>query len=329
MAGVDRRASSRFAAKSPFDVFLSANECMFLDGGLATALELHGHVLNDALWSARLLAEAPEAIARVHHEYLQAGADCIITASYQASIAGFLSAGYSHHQARELLRSAARVAVRSRDDFYGTCNSEVARPRPLVAASIGPFGAYRADGSEYTGRYGVGAQVLAEFHRERFALLAESEADVIAIETLPCALECNVLLDLLSQHPGRHAWFSFSCRDDKVINDGTAIEAVAKRVAAHPQVVAIGVNCTAPQYTSRLIERLKTVSDRPIIVYPNSGEKYNATHRCWSGEPDPVEFAERAVEWFAAGAQMIGGCCRTGAEHVRLVRAALSREVQA
>ncbi|MFQ5350419.1 MAG: homocysteine S-methyltransferase, partial [Thermoanaerobaculia bacterium] len=215
-----------------------------LDGGLATELEARGHDIGDELWSARLLLDDPESIRRLHLDYLEAGADCIVSASYQASVEGFVPRGLSEAEAEATLRRAVELARAARDEFWRSAGHRTDRSRPLVAASVGPYGAFLADGSEYTGDYGLDADGLARFHRRRLEILAGCGADLLACETIPSAVEAGVLADLLAELPACHAWISFSCRDGERLRDGTEIARIAARLADSPRVVAVGVNCT-------------------------------------------------------------------------------------
>ncbi len=300
---------------------LAAGEVLVLDGGLATELERRGLVLDELLWSASVLAERPEAILAVHADAVDAGADIVTTATYQASFDGFAGAGLPAVEARRLFRSAVTLARRA--------GERRAEPLPLVAASIGPYGAALADGSEYRGRYGVSRRELRRFHEERWRLLAEATG-LIACETLPDLDEILVLAELLESTPRVRAWFSFSCRDTTTLADGTGLDEVARRLSGCPRLLAIGVNCVPPAGVLEQIEALRSGAPRaPIVVYPNSGERYDAATGGWSADggegastgPEPVaEFRARVRGWISAGARIVGGCCRTGPRHVRAVR---------
>ncbi|MBK9055931.1 MAG: homocysteine S-methyltransferase [Chloroflexi bacterium] len=309
---------------NPLTPFLVGQGFLLLDGGLATELEKQGHDLNDPLWSARLLLENPEAIQQVHQDYLQAGADCLLTASYQATVVGFQQRGLSREQSVALMRRSVELALGVRDVFWADEVNRVGRPRPQIAASIGPYGAYLANGAEYTGDYDLDETGLLTFHRERWHILAESGADLLACETIPSAIEARALARLAQETPDTPVWVSFSCRNGEQINDGTLLAAAAAPLLDLPQVVALGVNCTAPSHIARLITHLKAVTDKPIVVYPNSGETYDAGQRCWSGISSAAEFAAASQTWFSAGASLIGGCCRTGPEHIRQMRQRLT-----
>ena len=315
-------------AQSPLAPFLERNGVFILDGGLATELEAQGHQLSDGLWSARLLHDAPEAIQQVHTDYLSAGADCIITASYQASIPGFLQHGYSQTQAVHLLRKSVELAVTSRDMFWTKPQHHPGRLRPLVAASIGPYGAYLADGSEYTGNYGLTEDELVAFHRRRWQLLAATDADLLACETIPSAVEARALARLLEETPQRFAWMSFSCRDEQHISDGTLLTKAITPFVDNPQMVALGINCTPPQYVLPLIAVIRRATIKPIIVYPNSGEIYEAKTKQWGAPPESTDFATASQTWHQAGAALIGGCCRTTPTHIAQLSAVHTQGIQ-
>lgn len=290
-----------------------------LDGGLATELEQYGYQLNDSLWSARLLADFPQAIQQVHRDYLRAGADCLITASYQATIQGFMGRGFSREQAIHLLQLAVQLAVEVRDEFWFGAGSDPGRSKPLVAISIGPYGAYLANGAEYSGDYDLDEAGLVAFHRQRWHLLAATEGDLLACETVPSFAEARAFTHLMAETPTMPVWISFSCRDEAHINDGTPLAVCAEWVAQAPQVVAVGVNCTAPRFIPGLIAQLCRVTDKPIVVYPNSGEQYDSEQHCWTGLASPTDFGEQSLAWYQAGARLIGGCCRTRPEHIHQI----------
>jgi homocysteine S-methyltransferase len=303
---------------NPVTPFLEANDALILDGGLATELEKRGRNLDDDLWSARLLLDNPAAIQQVHLDYFWAGADCGTSASYQATLAGLQARGLATLQAIDLLRRSVELVQAAREQFWQEYDG--GRLYPLVAASIGPYGAALADGSEYTGDYDLGEDALFEWHRQRWHVLARSGADLMACETIPSYNEACVLLRLLRETPGTWAWFSFSCRDEAHISDGTPIDQCARLLDDQPQVVAVGVNCTPPRYITGLIGAITAVSTKPVVIYPNSGERYDPQMNQWYGLSNAAEFGTFSREWRKAGAALIGGCCRTGPEHIRQIR---------
>ena len=307
----------------PLEAFLQGGGHLVLDGGLATELERSGFDLAHPLWSARLLRERPEAITAVHRAYLDAGADCITTASYQATTLGFQRDGATAAEAAGLLRRSVELALEARDAFCAASGERAGRPRPLVAASIGPYGAFRADGSEYTGAYDLDLEGLLDFHGERMRLLLGAGPDLLACETIPSAVEARALARLLAELGEARAWVSFSCRDGSRLCDGSPFVDAVRTVTAVAQVAALGVNCTAPSHVLELLRAAAAVTDKPLVAYPNSGETYDGTARAWRGPSDARDWGEHARAWRAAGARLVGGCCRTGPDHVRAVRAAL------
>lgn len=300
---------------------------MLLDGALASELERRGCDLNDPLWSARVLIENPALIAEVHRDYYAAGADCATTASYQASVAGFMRRGLSQAQALELIANSVAIARRARDEFWSTVADKTARPYPLVAASVGPYGACLADGSEYRGDYRdarggqLGEKALMDVHRQRLATLVAAGPDLLACETIPCLAEALAIAKLLREFPAMPAWISFSARDGAHVSSGEPIVDCARALDDFAQIVAIGVNCTAPQHIERLIGELRKGTGKPIVVYPNSGEHYDATHKTWSGTGAGVSFSADAARWQACGATIVGGCCRTSPADIRAIAA--------
>jgi homocysteine S-methyltransferase len=279
--------------------------------------------LNDDLWSAKILLEDPTGFRRAYSDFLSAGADCITTGTYQASIQGFEARGLTHHQAVELLDRAVGLAVESRDAFWSDADNPDQRLRPLVAASVGPYGAYRADGSEYTGEYALSDDELLEFHEERWRILADSSADLLACETIPSLREGEVLLELLRRTPDRWAWMSFACRDGAHLSDGTPLKEAARTCGAVPRVAAVGVNCTPPENISELISVIRNATEKPIIVYPNAGGRYDAERKSWEDDPPRQDWAALVLEWRVLGATLLGGCCRVGAKDISIMRSSL------
>ena len=259
---------------------------LFLDGGLATELEAQGHDLSSALWSARLLTDDPASIVAAHLAYFEAGAQVAITASYQAPL--------------ELIGSSVRLARQARD-HHG-------RPERWIAGSVGPYGASRADGSEYHGHYGLSVADLRVWHRPRIEQLAEAGADLLALETVPCLAEVEALLAEVAG-TGLPAWLSITCAGDRTRAGEPAGEAFAMARDVD-EVLAVGVNCTDPRDATGLVRAAATASGKPVVIYPNSGESWNAVERRWIGEP--AFRVEDVQQWVDDGARLIGGCCRVG-----------------
>jgi homocysteine S-methyltransferase len=278
-----------------------------LDGGLATELEARGFNLSDRLWSARLLLSAPDAIEDAHLAYFRAGARLATTASYQASVEGFAGAGLDRAGAVRLIGLSVQLANAARDRY----RAESGDDGPLlVAGSVGPYGAMLADGSEYRGDYDPGARVLADFHWPRIEALVEAGADLLAFETIPTVREAQVLVGLLDEVPIT-AWLSYSCRDGRSTSAGEPIEdAVA--VGAHPQIRAVGVNCTAPRHLPALLGAARTATDLPLIAYPNGGERWDPVSRRWLADNGGAYDPAAVASWAVLGATWLGGCCGTG-----------------
>ncbi|KZV23931.1 homocysteine S-methyltransferase 2 [Dorcoceras hygrometricum] len=318
------------------------NQCggyAVIDGGLATELERHGADLRDPLWSAKCLISSPHLIKRVHLDYLEAGANILISASYQATLQGFEAKGLSREEGESLLERSVKTACEVRDIYNESAtkgtwdvleDGRTPKRRPiLVAASVGSYGAYLADGSEYSGIYGadVSLETLKDFHRRRVQVLANSGADIIAFETIPNKLEANAYAELLEEEAiNIPAWFSFTCKDGFNVVSGDSIQDCASIADKCKQVVGVGINCTPPRYIHGLILSIQKVTKKPILVYPNSGETYNADTKEWepsSGVGD-VDFVSYVGKWHDAGASLIGGCCRTTPNTVAAISKALS-----
>ena len=273
------------------------NTALIADGGLATELEARGHDLSDGLWSARLLVEAPREVTAVHTAFFRAGAMIATTASYQASFDGFADSGIGRDDTVRLLRRSVELAKTARD--------EVGDASRRVAASVGPYGAALADGSEYRGRYGLGVAQLEDWHRPRLEVLADAGADVLALETIPDVDEAEALVNLV-QSLGVPAWLSYTIDGTRTRAGQPLADAFAVAVGI-PEIVAVGVNCCAPDDVLPAIGQARETG-KPVIVYPNSGERWDSARRAWVG---PSRFSARlAVQWAAVGARVIGGCCR-------------------
>lgn len=299
--------------------FLEGGRTLILDGGLATELEARGFDLNDPLWSGKILLEDPDAIKQLHYDYLVSGADCIITATYQTTFQGLMSRGLSHDEAAELMRLAVRLAIEARDSFWEVEANRKGRSRPLVAASVGPYGAFLADGSEYTGDYGLTTAELVDFHRDRWKLLANTDADFLMCETVPSLNEALAYRQLAQDEPKLRAALSFTFSDQFSISDGTKLMDFPLHLFDYANFISVGINCSNPKHLPTVIEQLQTLSELPIIAYPNSGEEWNSADHCWTGTTHPEEFGTAVREWRRMGAALIGGCCRTGPKHIRAI----------
>jgi homocysteine S-methyltransferase len=282
-----------------------------LDGGMASELEYLGARIDGPLWSAHVLEDAPEMVVAVHRAYLEAGADCLLTASYQVSRRGYAEIGLGACWADAAMLRSVELAREACAEFPDR--------RIVVAASLGPYGAALHNGAEYHGNYDCSHAELVEFHRQRIDVLAGSGADLLAFETLPSLDEAYSIGEALAPWPDLAAWFSFTCRDRQHAAHGEPLSGCATAVARFPQTIAVGVNCTAPALITGLIGELRAATTLPIVVYPNSGEGWDAEKRCWTQSGEQDDFGSLAAEWFAAGAQMVGGCCRTRPADIRKV----------
>ncbi|MFM7785713.1 MAG: homocysteine S-methyltransferase, partial [Gammaproteobacteria bacterium] len=250
-------------------------------------------------------------IEAVHADYFAAGADIALTASYQATFAGFGARGIDADATRGLLQLAVDLAARARDRHLAGSPAAANRPLPLIGASIGAFGAHRHDGSEYRGDYGVSAATIGDFHRRQVEVLAAAGADFIAFETIPCRLEIEAILRLLEDFPGIPAWISFSCRNGEQNSHGEDFGDCVALVAESPSVIATGINCTAPEFVESLLRTARTRCTLPLFAYPNSGETWHAQSGCWHGNASAGSLSAEVRRWLAAGATLLGGCCRT------------------
>jgi len=300
---------------NPIEQLLDQFNTLILDGALATELEKLDCDLENPLWSARVLLDEPEKIRKVHYAYFEAGADIAITASYQASIDGFKKRGISEADSRALMKKTVELAQQARDDYWME-KMESFRPYPLIAGSVGPYGAYLADGSEYIGNYGVSDSFLYDFHKPRIEALVEAGADLLAVETIPSLQEARVICDVLKEFPDISAWMTFTLRDAVHISEGMTLKECAEVLNACSQVAAIGVNCVTTEFVSESVQVLHACTQKPIIIYPNSGEHYNPETKTWYGD-NHIHMDAAAADWAKKGAKIIGGCCRTSPEDIR------------
>ncbi|XP_047085570.1 homocysteine S-methyltransferase 1-like [Lolium rigidum] len=307
-----------------------AGGCAVIDGGFATQLEALGADINDPLWSAACLITKPNLIKEVHLQYLEAGADVIISSSYQATIPGFLARGLLIEEAEGLLRTSVHLALEARDEFWKSTlrKSKPVYNRALVAASVGSYGAYLADGSEYSGSYGddITVEKLKDFHRRRLQVLASARPDLIAFEAIPNKMEAQALVELLEEEDIQvPSWICFSSVDGQHLCSGESFEDCLRIINASEKVAIVGVNCTPPQFVEGIIREFKKQTEKPIAVYPNSGEVWDGRAKRWL----PVEcfgrksFDVMARRWQETGASLIGGCCRTTPSTIRAVSKAL------
>lgn len=299
----------------PFDGILARRGNVVLDGGLGTELDRRGADLRDRLWSARALVESPDLVRDVHAAYFAAGADVATGASYQASFEGLATRGIEGDDAVALFRRSVELA---RDA------AEAAEGERLVAASVGPYGAFLGNGAEYTGDYDRDEDALVEFHLPRMEALASASPDLFAIETIPSIVEARALVRALERASNVPAWMSFSCRDGAHLCDGTPFERAVEVATSSRSVVAVGVNCTSPLHVIALVEIAAARTPLPIVCYPNRGAFWDPVRKVWvDPPPQDVRPSLRPLEWQKAGARLIGGCCGTTPEDIAAIAGAL------
>ncbi|KAF2849264.1 homocysteine S-methyltransferas-like protein [Plenodomus tracheiphilus IPT5] len=328
---------------------IHAQTPIILDGALATYLETLGADISGSLWSADILIKNPSLIRQAHLDYYRAGAQVAITASYQASLPGLLQyLGTSEDEVKEVVKTSVRLAQEARDEYVSeiiaaTSDDEMAeminrggstegyrdtvKAGLWVAGSVGPYGAFLANGAEYRGDYSLPKGEMKDFHRGRIAALVESGADILAIETIPSKEETEALVDLLrTEFQGTKAWFTFTLSGDDAIADGTALSTLVPLFEGVEQVLALGFNCVSDDLALAAVKRLRPLVKQNvgIVIYPNSGEQWNAQAREWEGQrTEGGLLGQKTKEWFKAGARLIGGCCRTTPEDIRVMRETL------
>ncbi|OVA09411.1 Homocysteine S-methyltransferase [Macleaya cordata] len=314
------------------DLIEKAGGCAVVDGGFATQLEIHGASINDPLWSALCLIKDPDLIKKVHIEYLEAGADILVTSSYQATIPGFLSKGLSIVDGERLLEKSVKLARDARDKFWESMEKipEHSYNRALVAASIGSYGAYLADGSEYSGCYGpdVGLDKLKDFHRRRLQVLVEAGPDLLAFETIPNKLEAQACIELLDEEDVPiPSWICFSSVDGEHAPSGESFKECLDIINKSDKVNVVGINCAPPHFIESLICKFKKLTEKAIVIYPNSGEVWDGRAKRWLPSKcfDDDKFEQFATRWRDSGAKLIGGCCRTTPSTIRRISKALKQ----
>lgn len=325
-------------ARDEFDALLAQHGTLVIDGALATELEARGHDLSHPLWSGKVLRQEANSIEQVHLDYYLAGADIAITASYQIATRGLaLHFAMSEHEGQNLIKQSVRLAQNARTAAYeGGIDP---RRRLLVAGSVGPFGAFLADGSEYRGDYGRSREDLQDFHRPRIQALIDAGVDLLALETIPSSSEIEALLALLdAEFPTAIAWLGCTLKDSSHLSDGTLWENVAGLIDEYPkQIVAVGVNCVPLHSVSEMLKHISQVTKLPLLCYPNSGEVWDSATKTWHAAEACDETCDTHDElsqhgrspaqifplWLANGARLVGGCCRTRPAFVRSLRKSL------
>ena len=311
--------------RDEFNAILAKQGTLIIDGALATELEARGHDLNHPLWSAKVLKDSPESIKKVHLDYYLAGADIAITSSYQASNEGLYNHfGMSDSEASELIVKSAKLALQARYEAYK--DGIVADRKLLVAGSVGPYGAFLADGSEYSGDYTRTQTELQSFHRPRIQALIKGGVDLLAIETMPNIHEILAVLEMLREEfPDAICWLSCTLKDTQHISDGTHIdELLGIFDRFRDNIVGIGINCVPANIAFDALQQMSQISKLPLVCYPNSGESWDAGTNTWSGDrPECNDLNKQIQNWQTQGAKLIGGCCRTGPQYIERIAGAI------
>jgi len=299
---------------------LSEYPFIILDGGFATELEKKGFNLKDRLWSAKIIAEDPGAVRDVHLSYLNAGADCIITSSYQATVPGFISAGYSRSEAIALIGKSVKIASDPVKIFHDSFPDMSKRPEPFIAASAGCYGSFLADGSEYRGDYHLDVNGYKNFHRERVDILAEAGAEIIAFETFPCMEEAVAVVELMEEYSNLSYWIVFTIQDALRTSHGDNFIECIRFLQGKKNIAASGVNCSPPELIIPVLDSFDDELKKRFVVYPNSGEHYHTDCSCWEDDATASDYLKLSEEWYNRGARLIGGCCRTGPSDIAKIK---------
>lgn len=309
---------------NPIKTLLEQKKHIVIDGALASELQRRGCDLNDSLWSAKVLIEQPELIQQVHYDYFVAGADCAITASYQATPMGFAPKGIELEESIKLIKTSVKLAQQAKMQYLNDIKQDKAL---LIAGSVGPYGAYLANGSEYTGDYQLSESEFIAFHKDRVAALIDAGVDILACETMPSFLEIKALAKLIQQFPMVNCWFSLTLKDQKHISDGTPLTEVIEYLNSIEQIVSVGINCIALEKVTPALKVLSKLTSKPLIVYPNSGEQYDPTTKQWHKNHDHnCTFANQLDVWINLGAKLIGGCCQTTPDDIVEIHQLLNKK---
>ncbi len=309
---------------NPIKPLLEQKKHMIIDGALASELQRRGCDLNDSLWSAKVLIEQPELIQQVHYDYFKAGADCAITASYQATPMGFAQKGIELEESIKLIKTSVKLAQQAKMQYLNDIKEDKAL---LIAGSVGPYGAYLANGSEYTGDYQLSESEFIAFHKDRVTALIDAGVDILACETMPSFLEIKALAKLIQQFPMVNCWFSLTLKDQQHISDGTPLTEVIEYLNSIEQIVSVGINCIALEKVTPALEVLSKLTSKPLIVYPNSGEEYDPTTKQWhKNHHHNCTFANQLDTWIKLGAKLIGGCCQTTPEDIVEIHQLLNKK---
>lgn len=288
-----------------FNDFIINNETV-IDGAMSTALEELGYNTQSELWTAAAIIDRPDLIYKVHFNYLKAGADLIMTDTYQANIDAFKKLGYSEPESKGFISHAVKIAQQARDDYEKETGKHA-----YIIGTVGPYGAYLADGNEYRGDYNLSFDEYKSFYYEKIKLIINAGADVIGIETQPKLSETKAILSIIHTLSPIPVYVSFTLKDATHISEGIKLSRAVANVAIDPYVSAIGVNCTKLEIVESALHIMKKVTKKPLIIYPNTSAKYNIKTKKWTKSSNSKDFKDYIIKWYNAGAQLIGGCCTT------------------
>lgn len=306
---------------NPFQPFIESQGFVLLDGAMGTYLEAKGLNLNSTLWSAKILEEKPSLIKNVHRDYLEAGAEIITTSGYQASMQGLTKFGFSEEQSINLIHKTIDLAFEARNELM--MEDSQMTPYPLIAASIGPYGAFLANGSEYHGNYRVSFKEIMDYHRKNIKILAYTKTDLLAFETIPSLQEGEAIIEVLTEFPDLKAWISFSCQNGDLVSYGESFSKVVEKMEKSPNIMAIGINCTAPKYIESLLKLAHRKTEKILMAYPNKGNIYDSQTKSWTRANVDLNLRDLVKIWYQAGARIIGGCCGIHPPDIREIGQAL------
>jgi len=285
-----------------------------LDGATGTELGRRGVDISLPLWSTRALITAPDVLADVHRDYLDAGADAITANTFRTHRRALAREPQAHGapDAAELTRTAVKIAREA-------CLKH--KPGALVFGSVAPLeDCYRPD-------LAPGADDCAREHAELIATLVEAGVDRVLIETMNNLTETRAAV-AAARRLAPDRWMVSFCTDTAAspgtLLSGEPIEAILDELG---DASAVGVNCVAAPDVARQVALLrKRLPDTvAIIAYANIG--YADEHGNWvpTDAVDPDRYADYATRWVEAGASIIGGCCGTTPATIAAVAGRLSR----
>ncbi|OUM62712.1 hypothetical protein PIROE2DRAFT_69463 [Piromyces sp. E2] len=307
-----------------FKELLEKQDYLILHGALGTELESQGYDVSGKLWSANYLISQPEVIEKIHESYILSGSDIVTTSTYQATIPGLIENGLSQSEAENIIRLTVKLAKTARDNAWTKLSNDERSNRlyPLISGDVGPYAAYLANGSEYTGKYNINKEALKAFHRPRIALLLDEGVDLLAVETIPNFEEAQAIAEILmEEYPQVESYFSFTSQNGLTISDGTPIKEVAAYCDKVKQILAMGLNCCLPTiYENGLNEFIK-ITKKPLVTYPQSGEIFDKETKTWhvSSDKSP-SLVDNIKHWLDLGAKIVGGCCRIRPHDIKILR---------